>query len=84
MCNIFDQIKAAKPDNKHMVIIESLIDNGIRFEEDSELCYKLHFDQMPKVQWYVRTNILRIINNGKTQDTKLNSFVELLNIINSL
>lgn len=81
MKDLLETLKFTKDADKHLLIIEELINNDILFVESSELIYDLWDHHHNKVLWFVRTNMIQYKQNGKLKTGKLKSFEELVNFL---
>lgn len=81
MSDLFEVLKITKEKNKHLVIVEHLVEAEITFVEIAEMVYRLTCPHYKEVCLFVRTGILRIVRvEGDCANIKC-SWNELISIV---
>ena len=60
MTDLFLQLKNTKDANKHLLIVETFVENNILFKESSELIYEIISSKNEKILVFFKTGVVQI------------------------
>ena len=75
--SLFKQLDNCKMADKHLLIVEAMVDNEILFIEEGELVYQLFLHGYEKIMLFVKTQTLQV-KQGKKLETKKVSWEEVV------
>jgi len=80
MTDLFLQLKNVKDANKHLIIVETFVENDILFKEISELIYEIITPAKEKVLVFFKTGVVQIKKGNKLTTLKPN-WIEFLLLV---
>lgn len=78
--DLFEVLKKTKEKDKHITIVEALVEEGLLFIETSEMVYKITNSVFKSAILFARTGKIQVISGGRTV-VKSGNFNHLVRIL---